>query len=279
MESLKKIRDDFSRNLARLYTPNEIDWLFFLCLEKFYRIEKHIFFQNPFRNIEAHHCKTFIKRLLNHEPWQYITGETEFAGLTIQVNPTVLIPRPETEELIFLIRDELSGKEPRRIIDIGTGSGAIALALKKFFPGSEVYAMDKDPEILETARKNALNNGLEIRLFEGDILSNRFPGEFFDLLVSNPPYVLPDEKKEMQEKVLKFEPHQALFTPGEHPVIYYEKIMDFFLHQKHHGARLYFEINPATAGMLEHAAFERKLKIKFANDLSGKRRFAVIQRE
>ena len=168
-----------------------------------------------------------VSRLKNHEPIQYIIGETEFYGLKIEVNPNVLIPRPETEELVHWITMTKINKSDS-ILDIGTGSGCIALALKNFFKGSFVCGTDISEEALVTAKKNASKHSLETEFFRSDILEwEKYSWINFDVIVSNPPYVREMERNSMHPNVLDFEPGQALFVSDSDPLIFYRRIAEF----------------------------------------------------
>jgi len=193
-----------------------------------------------------------VQRLKKNEPVQYILGETEFCGLRLEVNPSVLIPRPETEELVHRILLEVGiGGEPVRpkykVLDIGTGSGAIALALKKSLPGAEVAAIDISREALKIARKNAQDLGLMVEFVEADILDSASlnglePGGY-TIIVSNPPYVTLKETAVMHSRVLNFEPHQALFVNDDSPLVFYKAISEFAFRSLTAAGNLYFEFN------------------------------------
>ncbi len=222
-------------------------------------------------------CKRLIseivKRLKEHEPIQYILGETEFFGLKLKVNPTVLIPRPETEELLNWI-SETSLQPGSFVIDIGTGSGCIALGLKKLIPESRVLAVDYSEETLATARENATINNLDVNFFQADILKwEDFEWENFDLVVSNPPYVRESEKAAMLPNVLKFEPGKALFVSDADPLLFYHRIAEFAQNYLGKNGWLFFEINEnlgkETMQLLEKSGF-REIGVK--NDLFGKER-------
>ena len=180
----------------------------------------------------------YIERLLAHEPIQYIFGKTEWMGLELRVTRDTLIPRPETGELVEWITSEYKGVNERlRVLDIGTGSGCIAIALKKQFAEWDVTAWDVSQGALEVARENARLNGLEIQFEQVDILRDR-TAERFDIVVSNPPYVMEKEKETMEANVLQYEPQTALFVPDEDPLLFYRAIA-----RRHLAPVLYFEIN------------------------------------
>lgn len=183
------------------------------------------------------------ERLVKQEPIQYIFGETTFYGLTFKVNPSVLIPRNETEELVELILKDHTDA-PIRVLDLGTGSGCIPVALKKHRPRFEVFACDVSEEALNVAISNARLHNIAINFFTDDILSDRdLPGGMFDIWVSNPPYVLDKERALMAPNVLEHEPALALFVPDTDPLLFYRVITLKAKNQLATGGKLYFEIN------------------------------------
>lgn len=226
--------------------------------------------------------------LLSGRPFQYVMGTSWFYGLTLQVNEAVLIPRPETEELVHQIINDVkewspdSGAHPLRILDIGTGSGCIALALKKNLPNVQVEAMDVSAAALKVARENAENLKLEVRFMEADILEWDLVVDQelkWDVIVSNPPYITPAEKLEMEAHVLDYEPELALFAPEEAPLIFYQHIADFAgVHLKPSGA-LYFEINQAmgqeVVNLLEKKGFAT---VEVLKDMQGADRMVKARR-
>jgi release factor glutamine methyltransferase len=188
--------------------------------------------------------RVMVDRLKKQEPVQYVIGETEFFGLRIKLNPHVLIPRPETEELVQWVISEQQS-EPGSVLDLCCGSGCIALALKKAFPSARVIASDLSPEALEMAIENSKANRLEISFIEADILRwSDFQGwKECELIISNPPYVTNGEKVKMVKNVLDYEPHLALFVPDEDPLIFYRAIGEFAGTWLRPGGWIYFEIN------------------------------------
>lgn len=216
-----------------------------------------------------------INRLNNYEPLQYILGSTEFYDLKINVQPGVLIPRPETEELVDYIIKRNADKNGLRVLDIGTGSGCIALSLKKNLKKSSVCAYDVSKAALEIAKKNAGDNNLEINFLYFDILNYEESAEsiIFDIIVSNPPYVRESEKEFMLKNVLDFEPETALFVEDENPLIFYSAIAKYASIHLQTGGELYFEINEhfgqETKNLLESLNFKETMIIK---DLFGKDR-------
>lgn len=218
------------------------------------------------------------KRLLNYEPVQYILGEAWFYGLKFKVDRFVLIPRPETEELVELIIKENSINAPI-ILDIGTGSGCIPIIIKKEIPTAEVYTFDISPDAIGIAQQNAISHQTNIQIFEGDILhfnEIKFKLPEFDIIVSNPPYVNPSDKNSLHKNILDFEPHLALFEKENDAFIFYKKILEFTISQLKPQGKLYFEI-PENKGdviinLISGYAFN---EIKIINDMQGKERIVT----
>lgn len=210
-----------------------------------------------------------ISRLENYEPIQYILEETEFFGLPFYVNKNVLIPRPETEELVELIINE-NLQEGLSVLDIGTGSGCIAISLAKYSRKADISAWEISPLALEVAILNSKKNNVNINFKKTDVLGEYPSDKRFDIIVSNPPYILEKEKQDMDANVLDYEPHTALFVPDDKSLIFYERIADIALQILKPNGKLYFEINRAkgqeTIDMLKKKGF---LNIELHKDLSG----------
>ncbi len=221
-----------------------------------------------------------VGRLLKNEPIQYILGEAYFYGLNLFVDPSTLIPRPETEELVDMIIKEWGSRSDLRVLDIGTGSGAIAIALSRNLPFSEVTAIDISQEALKVAERNASNLKARIRFINEDVFSFSPHPHSFDIIVSNPPYIDESEKAEMESNVLDYEPHSALFVPDATPLIFYSRIAEIASKALDRGGRLYFEINPLHAGqlltMLRNEGF---IKVECHRDIHGKERFISATRK
>ena len=228
---------------------------------------------------EKEHIRAMVQRLEKSEPLQYILGKTEFYGLTLEVNPDVLIPRPETEELVELSLQKIKGKQVK-ILDVGTGSGCIAIVLAHRLKNAEVYAIDLSENALETAKRNARLNNVSIRFERVDILHETLPfATAFDVLISNPPYVRESEKSEMLPSVLNFEPHQALFVPDDDPLLFYRRIALLGNEKLSSGGWLFFEINTAFAadmiGLLRRQSYRNA---EIICDLSNKERIIAAQK-
>ena len=186
-----------------------------------------------------------IRRLQKNEPIQYIIGIESFFGLTFEVNPNVLIPRPETQELVSWIIEDYQSDESIRILDIGTGSGCIPISLGKQLSKAEVESWDISERALEVASRNCERNGVKVLLRQKDVLKATPEGNLYDVIVSNPPYITNKEKVEMESNVLDWEPSLALFVPDEDPLLFYRKIAQLGCDMLKEGGSLYFEINRA----------------------------------
>ena len=215
-------------------------------------------------------------RLLAHEPVQYVLGTAHFAGMALEVTPATLIPRPETEELVQLIEREQAGRPGRRVLDVGTGSGCLALALARALPGAEVLAVDISAEALAVARRNAAVWAPAVQFQQVDILqampAGLAPGTL-DVLVSNPPYVRDSERAQMRANVLAWEPATALFVPDDDPLLFYRRLAEIGAQLLASGGVAYLEINEAlgaeTAALFTAQGF---VEVAVTNDMFGKPR-------
>jgi len=259
--------------LEGIYPETEIKSFSYLMIEKitgFSRTEI-IVNKNTHFSVEQHHViESFIEKLKKNIPIQYILGETEFYGLCFTVNESVLIPRPETEELVDWIRTENDRNSALKILDIGTGSGCIAISVKHEFPNSAVSAFDISEEALETAQSNADLNKLKVHFSKVDILHTDNLEQKWDIIVSNPPYVLENEKTNMEANVLEHEPHLALFVPDNDPLLFYRQIALFAQKHLNNNGKLYFEINrqfgAETIDLLNKFGFTN---VELRKDISG----------
>jgi release factor glutamine methyltransferase len=205
---------------------------------------------------ELQKMDVYLQRLLTHEPIQYVLGKAHFYGLELQVNPNTLIPRSETEELVEWIIQENQPKKNIQILDIGTGSGAIAIALAKNLPEATVWALDVSEQALQMAQKNALQHQVQVQFIQADILNLADLPRKFDVIVSNPPYVRELEKVEIKPNVLDFEPHLALFVSDQKPLVFYEKIAQLAVQSLKVNGKLYFEINQYLPDLMKDLLME-----------------------
>jgi len=249
---IKQLKDHFYSELSGQYPNTEIQSFLSIALEEYLNFQRidlvtKADFEIPSKVLELLHQT--LKRLKSQEPIQYIIGSTEFYGLPFHVNKHVLIPRPETEELVEWILDEIKEERQKtkdkslQILDIGTGSGCIPIALKKNLPLTNISAIDVSKEALKVAKKNAQLNEVEILLLEKNILNTEQLDQTYDIIVSNPPYVRELEKVEIKNNVLENEPHLALFVEDHDPLIFYRKIAELARVHLKEGGMLFFEIN------------------------------------
>jgi release factor glutamine methyltransferase len=273
MPSSRQIFNHILSQISETYEIKEARSIVFLLLEHTLKLSKTDILID--RNIDNDVDFTeIIQRLNQHEPIQYILGETEFCGLRFLVNPSVLIPRPETEELVQLVIAN-APLLSHAILDIGTGSGCIAIALAHALPHATVSGYDISEKALETAQKNAILNGVNITFEERDILNPLTPNPLtnFQIIVSNPPYIADSEATLMQKNVLNFEPHLALFVEDQNPLLFYEKIAEFGTKHLVNKGLCFVEINERfgkeTAAVFEQWGYE---SVEIIKDLSGKDR-------
>lgn len=231
-------------------------------------------------DLQFQRFKKIVLRLKKHEPIQYILGETEFMGINIKVNSSVLIPRPETEELVHWIINSNNLDSPR-ILDIGTGSACISIALKNQIQGAEISGVDISNKTLETAKINSLQNSMEIKFYERDILKwVNYDWENYDIIVSNPPYVCEFEKAKMDENVLGYEPEDALFVPDSDPLIFYRHIAEFAEKHLVNKGKLFFEINERLGDEMYKLLLSCGFKnVELKKDLNGKNRMIYCQKK
>lgn len=271
---LSELKNSYLKELKSIYSVSEIDSIFYWVAEKI--------IGKPASILRMTHDEEWSdfdeKKLLfsynlwelkNHKPIQYILGETEFYGFKFFVNESVLIPRPETEELIEWILTHKLNPECK-ILDIGTGSGCIPIVLKKKWTNSDIYALDISKDALKTAKNNAEYHQTEIQFLEADFLEMNFSKlPQFDLIVSNPPYISKVEKERMDRNVTGFEPDSALFVPDSDPLLFYRRICEM-AHQKlnEHG-KVYVEINQDLALETKELFDKHFEEVELKKDISG----------
>lgn len=263
--------------LSPLYPPEEVNSMvaiLFAHFNKWNRMELRARQDHQLSESELLNYHQALKQLKQSKPLQYVLGETEFFELPFKLNNHVLIPRQETEELVDLIIKE--GKENESLIDIGCGSGCISISYKKSKSKSKVFVVDVVPEALQLTMDNAKLNEVELNSKEMDILNWYDLDIQFDVVVSNPPYVTIGEKATMNENVLNFEPHVALFVQDSNPVVFYDAIADFALKHLKDNGRIYFEINERFGREVASCLEVRNFKdIRIIKDINGKDRIVT----
>ena len=280
MEDSTHTVGDFIQSLIPVYGEGEAKSIARIVLEDIFQIKTT--FQNqeaalPFFQADMDKLRDVQQRLLRYEPIQYITGQADFYGLKFKVNKNVLIPRPETEELVYWIIETIGKKNNAKlsILDIGTGSDCIPVALKKELPFCAVTACDISEKALQIAHENAALNEVDIEFQQIDILNQKEWQKLgnFDLIVSNPPYIPPSEKMLMPDNVHQYEPHLALFVEEDAPLIFYEKIADFALTKGNSNSWLFFEMNEHNASDVYKMLITKQLNnIQINRDMQGKER-------
>ncbi|MCD0467562.1 peptide chain release factor N(5)-glutamine methyltransferase [Flavobacterium sp. ENC] len=246
---IKQYRTQFIQELSPFYDAYEAESFFYLILEykhKLRQIDLALNHELNFSTADLVYWCSILEQLKKEVPIQYLLGKTNFYGMDFEVNENVLIPRPETEELVEWIINENTGLDKSKrlkILDIGTGSGCIAISLAKNLPNAEVYAIDISKKALETAKRNAINNNVEVTFIYRDILELELLKDNFDIIVSNPPYVRNLEKEEIKKNVLDYEPHLALFVEDNNALVFYKKIAALAQKNLLENGQLFFEIN------------------------------------
>lgn len=277
----------YQSQLNSIYSEDELYAIFELVCYHFLNYSKNDvkrLFNERINQSEIINIYNTGIELKKNIPIQYILGECEFYNLKFNVNSFTLIPRPETVELVDLIikHHKQQSNHELTILDIGTGSGCIPIALKKNIPHSKVSALDISEEALNVAKSNALKNDITIEFIKQDVLSKSLIlNSTFSIIVSNPPYVLKTEAKLMDDRVLNYEPHLALFVEENDPIIFYKKIIDLSTNYLMPNGYLYFELNPLFANDVKNYADSSNLFIftELINDMSGKCRFFKAQKK
>ena len=286
--NINKFRDYFNKTLKKLYPTSEIDTFLFLLLEEylnFKRIDVVLKSNFEISSEDLTLLKSSTKLLEQEVPIQYILGKTEFYGFPFILNEHVLIPRPETEELVTSVLNKISKLEPLhpiekekklKILDIGTGSGCIPISLKRSLPFAEITAIDIANEALIIAQKNASLNKVNINFIQQNILKTTALDDIYDIIISNPPYVRVSEKIEIKNNVLKNEPHLALFVEDNNPLIFYSKIAELAKSHLTKNGTLFFEINQylgkETVELIKLKGFN---KIQLKKDIFGHDRIII----
>jgi release factor glutamine methyltransferase len=279
---IKEYRAQFIQELTSIYGEGEAESFFYLILEEKQQLKRIDLALQPdleITEVEIVVWNSILEQLKLEIPIQYLLGKTSFYGLDFEVNENVLIPRPETEELVDWIissTQTISKSSNLKILDIGTGSGCIAISLAKNLPNAQVFAIDVSEKALATAQKNAILNEVKVTFIEQNILGTLDLGQEFDIIVSNPPYVRNLEKEEIKKNVLEHEPHLALFVEDHDALIFYEKIAELARKNLSNSGQLYFEINQylgkEMVGLLEEMNFKN---VELRKDIYGNDRMVL----
>jgi release factor glutamine methyltransferase len=280
---LKEYYRHYLEQLQTIFTLDEASAIARLVFEHHTSLKRSDIVKHPELILSATVTKKLnesLHRLLQHEPVQYILGETFFCGMKLHVNHHVLIPRPETEELVYWILEEETGKRQKNytILDIGTGSGCIAVGLKKGLSFATVTAIDQSIDALITAKQNAALNNADVNFIQSDFL-NEILWSFlpaFDIIVSNPPYIPANEEKKLDKNVTLFEPHAALFVPDNSPLLFYEKIAAFAINHLNPGGKIFVEMHEEYANATANVFSKQFSSVEIKEDINGKNRMLKV---
>ena len=275
--TLADFKNKMKSTLSSIYESDELNSIFYLISEEFLQIPRSKILLADEIELDSKKQKLFqnaLTRLKKNEPVQYVLGKAAFMDLEFNVNSNVLIPRPETEELVrLMLKEDLDGKE---ILDIGTGSGCIAISLAKHYPNAKVTALDVSKDAIELSKMNSKENDVNLEFINADILNYKSDKKY-DIIVSNPPYVIGEEKKYMSKNVLDYEPELALFVKNDDPLQFYKAIFDFSKNSLNKNGKIYFEINESYKNEIKDLAYDYGYSnVDCRKDLFGRNRFCVI---
>lgn len=285
--TIKSLFFDLKNNLNKIYNDGESTAISYRLLEEIFDMNHSDFILNNERNATADEVLVWEKlkaELLNGRPLQYVLGYTYFSNLRFKVDESVLIPRPETEELVNhvvnYVRQQERKAEKLNIIDIGTGSGCIAIALKNALPEAIVSGVDNSEDALKLARQNAVLNNVDVAFYHKDILNEtwEFSDKKFDIIVSNPPYITITERESLEKNVIDFEPHQALFVTNNDPLQFYRKIKNIAENHLETSGCLFFELHEDYAKNVQEMMIEAHWEASILKDFFGKERFLIANR-
>lgn len=287
MKTVGEAKIWLKENLKSVYAADELHQTISLILQFITKLSQTQLHTSPEIMLSEAQKQVLLliaKKLQTQMPLQYALGETEFLGLNFEVNPAVLIPRPETEELVLWIlehKNQFKKEKVIRILDVGTGSGCIPIAVKKNWTQAVVSGFDISEEALQTARKNASINKVEVSFFRQDVLDFKPIKEAstYSIMVSNPPYITPLEQKQMHNNVLDFEPHLALFVPEDDPLLFYRVIADHASFMLEKNGLLFFEINENYGKqVVELLADKNYADVELRKDINGKDRMVKARK-
>lgn len=289
MKTIKEVFTIFKQNLAAIYDAQETEAITLMVLTEILNASKatiKAFSEKELTLTQQEEANNILTQLKTGKPLQYALGYTEFYGLKFLVNPSVLIPRPETEELVQWAIEAVGSFKLAvgglNILDIGTGSGCIAISLKKNLPASQVSAIDISTGALQMAKENAMLNEVDVNFIEADILNIKSEIKIpkSEIIISNPPYVTLLDKTQMHTNVTDFEPHTALFVPEDDPLLFYKAIADFAMNNLVANGLLFFEINEGlgreTVDLLESKGFK---DVELRQDMGGRDRMVKAKHD
>lgn len=274
--TIKGIQDRLYTELASLYDKDEIQAIFRFYVEIRFNILDSFWFNDDTKEFESPFLEADIQALKQGKPVQQVVGYAFFYDYFFKVNEHTLIPRPETEELIYLITEKFPKEASLKIIDFGTGTGCIPITLSKLFPNAEIFAVDVSEEALEVAKFNNDYHGTNVHFIHQDMLKDFDYGQTFDLIISNPPYIRELEKSDMHQNVLDHEPHLALFVSNDDPLLFYRRVSEIGLNHLKPNGKLFCEINQYLGEETKHMFLENYSNAEIHKDISGNDRIAEV---
>jgi release factor glutamine methyltransferase len=281
MISIRDIRKEMTESLTGAVGPREAAAMVKVIFEDalgYSAVDLALKGDNALQDDTAERLRAIVSRVVDGEPLQYVLGRARFRGLMFRVTPDVLIPRPETAQLVDMIADRYEGRRDLRVLDIGTGSGCIACSLARALPFADVTAVDISDAALAVARDNARRHGVSVNFVHADALTMTATADSYDIIVSNPPYIAAREAVLIEHRVLDHEPHSALFVPDDDPLLFYRHISRYAIDALSAGGRLYLEINPLFVDQLRAMTRTQPWReVTIVRDFCGKERFTECQ--
>ena len=281
--TIKELYNEYLTELKTLYEPGEADAITEIIFEHFAKVSRSQIIVNAKKQLDDDIqilLQNALTQLKQHEPVQYITGKAWFYNLSFYVSNAVLIPRPETEELVLEAINFLKGNDKRNVLDIGTGSGCIPISIKKNIPNAYVTSIDVSEAAISVAKKNAEDNNVEINFLQIDFLDEGNYKDLakFDLIISNPPYIPEKEKAILNKNVVDFEPHLALFVPDNDHLLFYKKILIFAENHLSKNGKILLETHEDFAIITSEIFIAAKYEVEIKKDMQGKDRMLLIYR-
>lgn len=281
--TIKEIQQQYLKALGKIYEMGETFVMTTMIFESITKLSKQDLLVKANLEVESNtesHLIIALNRLLQHEPIQYIIGKAWFYNLSFIVNEAVLIPRPETEELVLEAINFLKQQKSKNVLDIGTGSGCIPISIKKNIHNANVTSVDISNDALELAKKNADANMVEINFLQLDFLEEKNYRNLpkFDVIISNPPYIPEDEKEIIPQNVTMFEPHIALFVPQNDPLIFYKKILLFAQEHLEVEGKIFLEVHEEYAKKTADIFTEKNYAVNIKKDMQNKERMLIVSR-
>ncbi len=268
----KTLFENLQKELSDAFNAEEKEFLARILIQEIAHLSWSEIIAGKQVNIQSAVFENPVQQLNDGRPWQYVLGRTEFAGIVVWLNESVLIPRPETEELTQIIALENPDK-PLKVLDIGTGSGCIPIALLTHRPSWQITACDISEKALKTCHHNAMANRVPLHIIQWDVFTPPPSNDTYDIIISNPPYVLESDKAHMAKNVLEFEPHEALFVTDNNPLVYYRRIFELSSSLLNRDGRLYLEMHEEMGEPMKKLASDHGFEARIVPDFRGKSRF------